>query len=259
MHTQEKPLGGQTAVITGSSLGIGRAIAIRMAAAGAHVILHGNRHLDEADQVAGAVRELGVESTVLSADLVQDTQWQPLVDRAWQWRGQVDIWVNNAGADVLTGPATASTFAEKLQQLWNVDVRATIGLSRQVGAKMKQSGGGVILNMGWDRAWHGMEGDSGEMFAAAKGAVMAFTKSLAKSLAPNVRVNCLAPGWIKTAWGNEASEYWQSRAIAESLRARWGTPDDVARAACFLASPAADFVNGQILPINGGFRPGHQH
>jgi 3-oxoacyl-[acyl-carrier protein] reductase len=100
-----------------------------------------------------------------------------------------------------------------------------------------------------------MEGDSGEMFATIKGAVMSFTKSLAKSLAPEVRVNCIAPGWIKTSWGEEsASEYWQQRAVKESLRSRWGTPADVAAAACYLVSPGADFVNGQILPVNGGFR-----
>jgi 3-oxoacyl-[acyl-carrier protein] reductase len=83
---------------------------------------------------------------------------------------------------------------------------------------------------------------------------MAFTKSLAKSLAPEVRVNCVAPGWIKTAWGEEASEYWQQRAVAESLRNRWGTPEDIAAAVSFLASPEADFINGQIVPVNGGFR-----
>jgi 3-oxoacyl-[acyl-carrier protein] reductase len=99
-----------------------------------------------------------------------------------------------------------------------------------------------------------MAGDSGEMFAAVKGAVMAFSRSLARSLAPHVRVNCLAPGWIRTAWGDTASEYWQRRALRESLLERWGTPDDVARVARFLASPAADFITGQIIPINGGLR-----
>jgi 3-oxoacyl-[acyl-carrier protein] reductase len=118
------------------------------------------------------------------------------------------------------------------------------------------AGPAVILNMGWDQAEHGMAGDSGEMFAAVKGAVMAFSRSLARSLAPHVRVNCLAPGWIRTAWGDTASEYWQRRALRESLLERWGTPDDVARVARFLASPAADFITGQIIPINGGLRIG---
>ena len=98
---------------------------------------------------------------------------------------------------------------------------------------MKARGAGVIVNIGWDQAEHGMAGDSGEMFAATKGAVMAFTKSLARSLAPEVRVNCLAPGWIKTAWGEQASEYWQERASGESLLGRWGTPEDVAARGAF--------------------------
>jgi len=133
---------------------------------------------------------------------------------------------------------------------------ATIRLSRLVGQRMVAAGGDrppVILNMGWDQADVGMAGDSGEMFAAVKGAVIAFTRSLAKSLAPKVRVNCLAPGWIKTAWGEQASAAWQERARAESLLQRWGTPEDVARVARFLASPAAAFVNGQVVSINGGF------
>ena len=67
-------------------------------------------------------------------------------------------------------------------------------------------------------------------------------------------MNCLAPGWIRTAWGEKASDYWQERATRRVARGRWGTPEDVARAAAFLASPAADFITGQMLPVNGGFR-----
>jgi len=141
-----------------------------------------------------------------------------------------------------------------------VDVAGAIEASRAVGQRMKQRGRGVILNIGWDQAEFGMDGDSGEMFAAAKGAVMAFTRSLAKSLAPAVRVNCIAPGWIKTAWGASASEYWQQRAKRESLSGRWGTSEDVARVARFLASPAADFINATTIPVNGGWssRAGEQ-
>jgi len=90
------------------------------------------------------------------------------------------------------------------------------------------------------------------LFAAAKGAVAAFSRSLACSLAPEVRVNCLAPGWIKTAWGRQASESWQQRAAGASLLGRWGTPEDVARVARFLVSPAAGFLTGQTINVNGG-------
>jgi 3-oxoacyl-[acyl-carrier protein] reductase len=152
----------------------------------------------------------------------------------------------------LTGPVAETSFEEKLASLWKVDVVATLRMSRDVGRRMKERGHGAILNMGWDQAETGMEGDSGELFGAAKGAVMAATRSLAKSLAPQVRVNCVAPGWIQTEWGQTASEDWQQRAIGESLLARWGQPEDVARVAHFLVSPAATFINGQIVPINGG-------
>ena len=76
--------------------------------------------------------------------------------------------------------------------------------------------------------------------------------------APQVRVNCVAPGWIRTSWGADASDYWDRRAQGESLLARWGTPEDVARAVRFLASPAAEFITGHTLPVSGGFRYGYR-
>lgn len=173
---------------------------------------------------------------------------------ALAWRSRIDIWVNNAGADLLTGAARELSFEDKLERLWRLDVSATVRLSRVIGSHMQVHGRGAILNVGWDQAATGMEGDSGQLFAAAKGAVMAFTRSLAATLAPTVRVNCVAPGWIRTAWGEQASAYWQQRAVNEAHLRRWGTPEDVARAARFLVSPAAGFITGQILPVNGGLR-----
>jgi len=253
-------LSGKVAVVTGSSSGIGRAIAIELARSGADVIVHGRSNLAGAESTSSTIEETGRQSTVIMADLVEHSSHDRLLEQAWTWRERVDIWINNAGADVLTGDAASLSYLDKLQALWQTDVRATISLSRLAGARMKRQGGeagsSVILNMGWDQAEHGMEGDSGEMFAATKGAIMAFSKSLARSLAPQVRVNCLAPGWIKTSWGDDASDYWQERAERESLLARWGTPEDVARVACFLASPAASFITGQIVPVNGGLRRG---
>jgi 3-oxoacyl-[acyl-carrier protein] reductase len=133
-----------------------------------------------------------------------------------------------------------------------VDVRATLLLGREVGRRLKAAGGGVLLNMGWDQAESGMEGDSGELFAASKGAVMAFTKSLALSLAPEVRVCCLAPGWVRTSWGENASATWQERVRRETPLERWGRPEDVAAAARWLVSPAAAYLTGQVMRVNGG-------
>jgi NAD(P)-dependent dehydrogenase (short-subunit alcohol dehydrogenase family) len=97
-----------------------------------------------------------------------------------------------------------------------------------------------------------MEGDSGQLFAASKAAVMAFSKSLALTLAPTVRVNCLAPGWIRTRWGETAPQVWQERVRRETPLERWGQPEDVAAAARWLVSPAASFITGQVIRVNGG-------
>jgi 3-oxoacyl-[acyl-carrier protein] reductase len=246
-------LEGQTAVVTGASKGIGRAIALELGAAGAAVIVHARRSRLEAEAVAKEIQAGGGQSEVAMADLADPSQYEALVESAWRWRGDVAIWVNNAGADVLTGAAAGWPFERKLEVLWRVDVTATVRLARAAGGRMKTAGRGAILNMGWDGADRGMAGDSGQLFAAAKGAVMAFSRSLARSLAPEVRVNCLAPGWIKTAWGQGASKPWQDRAKRESLMGRWGTPDDVARVARFLVSPDAGFLTGQTVHVNGGF------
>lgn len=253
---------GMVAVVTGSSSGIGRATALELARAGADVVVHARSNQAGAESTKREIESIGRGSTILLADLGDVMTHERLVERAWQWRDGVDIWINNAGADVLTGESADLPFDEKLAALWQVDVLATMRLSRLVGERMKQRDrnmrDAVILNLGWDQAEHGMAGDSGEMFSAIKGAVMSFTKSLAQSLAPRVRVNCLAPGWIKTSWGDDASEYWQERARRESLLDRWGAPEDVARVARFLASPAASFITGQIVPVNGGFRRASQ-
>ncbi len=251
MNQDQTTLAGQWALVTGSSSGIGRAIAHELASNGANVLVHGHRQGEAAKQVSVELRELGVDSDFLLADLAQPNARQALIQQAWK-QAPLDILVNNAGVDVLTGAAADWAFEQKLAALWQVDVVATIELSRECGARMQQQGHGTIVNIGWDQAATGMEGESGEMFAATKGAVMAFTRSLAKSLAPEVRVNCVAPGWIKTDWGNAASDYWQQRAVAESLLQRWGTPEDVAQAVRFLVSPQAAFINGQVLNINGG-------
>ncbi len=245
-------LAGQTAVVTGSSSGIGRAIALELAAAGARVIIHGRRSPEAADEVARECRTRAGQADVLLADLRDESACVRLVADAWARTGGIDIWVNNAGADTLTGDAARWDFGRKLEALWLVDVRATVALSRAIGERMKGRGRGVILNVGWDQAETGMEGDSGQLFGLTKGAVMCFTRSLALSLAPAVRVNCLSPGWIRTAWGDQASDTWQDRVRRETPLGRWGTPEDVARAARWLASPAAAFITGQTIRINGG-------
>jgi 2-amino-4-hydroxy-6-hydroxymethyldihydropteridine diphosphokinase len=247
-----KDLAGLRALVTGSTSGIGSAIALELATGGADVMVHGKRSLASVQRVSEQIGSLGVRSQALLADLQDTDECRVLVQRAWdQWDG-LDIWINNAGADTLTGEALHWPFERKLAALLAVDVTGTVLLARDVGQRMYAQGHGVLVNMGWDQAETGMEGDSGQLFAAAKGAIIAFTKSLALTLAPHVRVNCLAPGWIRTAWGETASESWQERVLEETPLKRWGTPADVARAARWLVSPAAAFITGQVLRIDGG-------
>ena len=245
-------LAGQTALVTGSSSGLGRAIALQLAAAGANVHLHTRQNEAGLAEVRELIQQIGRGGENFRCDLSDVVACANLARDAWEVE-PVDIWVNNAGADILTGDAADWDFQQKLNTLWDVDVRASLLLSRAIGERMRERGSGTIVNIGWDQVNTGMGGDSGEMFTATKGAIMAFTLSLAKSLAPQVRVNCVAPGWIRTKWAEGASEYWDRRAREESLLGTWGEPEDVAQAVCYLASPAAKFVNGQVLNINGGF------
>lgn len=247
------PLRGLRAIVLGSTSGIGRAVALALADAGADVLIHGRTSRAAAEETAAACRSRHARrADVLMADLADPAAGDTLVDSAWRHWDGLDAWLHLAGADTLTGSAARLPFDKKLQLLFNVDVVSTLRLCRQIGARMKRRGSGAIVTMGWDQAETGMEGDSGELFAAVKGAVMAFTRSLALSLAPQVRVNAVAPGWIKTAWGDQASSAWQDRVRRETPLLRWGAPEDVAAACKFLVSPDASFLTGQILRVNGG-------
>ena len=246
-------LSNRVAVVTGASSGIGRAIALELAAAEANIFVHCRASTEQAAEVVEEIRAVGPKAEVVAADLSDVGVRRRFAEGAWNGPlGPPDVWVNNAGADLLTDENAKLSFDEKLTRLLEVDVRGTIELSRTVGQQMKERGSGVILNIGWDQAATGMEGDSGELFAAAKNAIMGFTRSLAVSLAPDVRVNCIAPGWIRTAWGVGASDEWQQRVLRETPLGRWGEPEDIARLARFLVSDEAAYLTGQVINANGG-------
>jgi 3-oxoacyl-[acyl-carrier protein] reductase len=163
------------------------------------------------------------------------------------------VWVNNAGADVLTGEAATWEWERKLDALLAVDLKGTVACSYAAGDVMRdQERGGTILNMSWDHVTTGMAGDNPQLFSAVKGGVLAFSRSLARALAPAVRVNVLCPGWIETSFAEQTDREFHRSVADATPMGRWGRPQDVADAALYLASPEAAFVTGQAINVNGG-------
>ena len=241
------------AVVTGASSGIGAAIAEAFGGAGATVLATHRDSAEAASAVAERIAARGGRALVAQADLSARAGCEALVARARERLGGLDVWVNNAGADVLTGDAADWEWERKLDLLIAVDLKGTIACSYAAGAVMReQPGGGTILNMSWDHVTAGMAGENPELFSSVKGGVLSYSKSLARGLAPRVRVNVLCPGWIETAFARETDPDFH-RSVAESTPlGRWGRPEDVAAAAVWLASPGAAFITGQAININGG-------
>jgi 3-oxoacyl-[acyl-carrier protein] reductase len=246
-------LEGKAVVVTGGSSGIGRAIAGRCAGAGADVLLTYRQNRRGAEEAAAELAASGRRVEVLQADITQEGDVAALAREAQARLGRVDVWINNAGADILTGDGARLTPLEKLDLLLAVDVRGTVLASWEAAKLMRQgSRGGVIINMSWDHVTLGMAGENPVLYSAAKGAVMSFSKSFAREVAPDIRVNILAPGFIETAFGQDANPRFRNEVIERTPLRRWGTPDEVAAAALFLASDDAKFVTGQIIVVNGG-------
>src|SRR2546429_2645666 len=247
-------LSGKAALSRGAWGGIGRAIALAYGAAGADVALtyRGNRR--GAEETAEQARAAGRRAEPLQADIAEGRDVDALADAVRRAFGRVDVWGNNAGADILTGEAARLSWSEKLDRLLAVDLRGTVLASWKAVELMRaQPSGGVILNMSWDHVLGaGMKGEYAQLFSAAKGGVYSFSRALARAVAPQIRVNVIGPGWIETAYGNELDPAVKQRIAAKIPLGRWGTPADIAHAAVYLASDAAAYVTGLMLMINGG-------
>lgn len=252
-HNAPPQLAGKRIVVTGASSGIGRAIAEAAAAAGADLLVTYRANRARIERVVAAIEARGRRGVAVQADVALQEDLDRVVDALEASFGGADGWVNNAGADVLTGKTADRSRLEKLDLLLAVDLRGTMLASWRAAELLgRQPAGGAVLNMSWDGARHGLAGENPQLFAAVKGGVEAFSRSLARTVAPRVRVNVLSPGWIATAFGDGAPDDFRQRVAQRIPLGRWGTPEDVAGAAVYLLSDAARYVTGQTIMINGG-------
>jgi 3-oxoacyl-[acyl-carrier protein] reductase len=244
-------LSGRAALVTGAGVGIGRAVALALGAAGATVGLHYHTSEQGAAEVLEALRATGGDGILLHGDLTAEAQAEAVVDRLVGHAGRLDVLVNNAGS-----PLERTRVEDCPLALWRriFDVNATSAFlaTRRAIPHLRASGHGSIVNNLTLSIQTGGSGGAG-IYAAAKGAVQVLTRTLARELAPQVRVNAIMPGVIET----RHHEIYSTPAKMEEYRrqtplGRNGTAEEVARAALFLASDAASFVTGAILDINGG-------
>ena len=247
-------LRNQVALVTGSSGGIGKAIACELAACGAKVVVHYFSNREGAESTADDLRRNGGEAAVVQADVSDPDQIERLVAQAEDAFGSgLDILVNNAGNLIERRPIERMTL-DLYRQVVDVNLTSTVFVTKATIPGMKRKGGGAIVNMS-SLAAHNGGGPGSGIYAAAKGAIISLTKSLAKELAPyNIRANCVAPGFI------EETKFHATFTSAEARKAtidsiplgRGGVPGDVAGIVVFLASSYCSFVTGETVEINGG-------
>jgi 2-deoxy-D-gluconate 3-dehydrogenase len=243
-------LDGKLALVTGSATGLGAAIAIALAEAGASVACHGNRR--PAEETSEAIRALGHKSQSFAADLSQPDGADRLYEAVSSAMGSPDILVNNAGT-IYREPAEDHDL-----QAWmtvvQVNLNSVFRLSQLAGRSMLERRQGKIVNIASLLSFQG--GIRVPAYAASKGGVAQLTKALANEWAArNVQVNAIAPGYFRTenTTALRHDEARNSQILARIPAARWGEPEDIAGAAVFLASPASDYVTGEVLVVDGGW------
>jgi 2-deoxy-D-gluconate 3-dehydrogenase len=243
-------LEGKNALVTGASAGLGQAIAIALAQAGANVACHGNTRSPEA--TCAAVAKTGRQAVSVVGDLSRSETPKELIDQTLGRFGRVDILVNNAGT-IRRAPA-----AEYSESDWatviEVNLSAVFRLSQLAGRQMLSQGSGKIVNIASLLSFQG--GITVPAYAASKGGVAQLTKALANEWAgKGINVNAIAPGYMRTDNTRALQQdETRNRQILERIpAARWGEPDDLAGAAVFLASPASDYVSGHVLVVDGGW------
>jgi 3-oxoacyl-[acyl-carrier protein] reductase len=243
-------LRGQVALVTGGSRGIGRATAIRLAEAGAHVVVNFLEHGADAEAALEEIRETGVEAVAVQGDVSRGGDAESLVDVTLRRFGQIDILVANAG--IWQGAPVEEMADELWDRVLDANLRGTWTCCRAAVPAMKSAGRGSIVIVSSTAGQRGEAGYSN--YAASKGGQISFAKSLAVELAPHIRVNCVAPGWVDTDMNNEvfASQRAKDAAVNGIPLKRIATADDVAMAIAFLASDWSRHITGEVVNVNGG-------
>jgi len=246
-------LSGQTALVTGASRGIGAASAIALAKAGAsRVVIHYNSYRQGADEVLAAVREAGAEGTAIKANLAELDGINECLRLIRETCPEVDILVNNAGSLVRRAPLSNCT-PETYDQVMNLNVKSVWQITQAVAPAMIAKSSGVIINLSSIAARNG-GGPGATVYAAAKAAVSAMTKGMAKELAPHgIRVNAISPGTVD----NYFHEQFSSREMLDNVvkmtpLGRLATNEDMADVVVFLCTDPSRYVIGQTIELNGG-------
>jgi 2-deoxy-D-gluconate 3-dehydrogenase len=249
-------LSGCVAAVTGGNGGIGRSIALGLARAGAAVAVLG-RNEERNQRVLAELAQVGVPALALRVDVTQRATLEPAIAEVERGLGGIDIWVNNAGIALRSGGVLHET-----QAVWDTTIETHLNacfmLSQLVARSMvKRQRGGKIINIA---SMYSIFGSSiVPSYSAAKGAIVQLTKSMAIELAPHdIQVNAIAPGWIETEMTSAIREHtdyagFNAMILARTPANRWGHTDELAGAAVFLASHAADFITGVTLPVDGGY------
>ena len=241
---------GQVALVTGGSRGIGRATALRLAEAGAHVVVNFLEHGADAEAALEEIREAGVEALSVQGDVSRTRDAESVVDATLRRFGQLDILVANAG--IWQGAPVEEMPDELWDRVLDANLRGTWTCCRAAVPAMKSAGKGSIVVVSSTAGQRGEAGYSN--YAASKGGQISFAKSLAVELAPHIRVNCVAPGWVDTDMNNEvfASQRSKEAAVNGIPLKRIATADDVAMAIAFLASDWSRHITGEVVNVNGG-------
>ena len=243
-------LTGKTAVVTGAGRGLGEAIALGLARAGADVALVTNR--TPADKTADAVRALGRKAITIQADIADRTKLAGIIERTVDELGRIDVLVNNAGI-IRRTPAAEHSY-EDWQDVLDVNLNSVFLLSQLAGKHMIEQGSGKIINIASMLSYQG--GINVPGYTSSKHAVAGLTKALASEWAgKGLQVNAIAPGYMSTD-NTEAlrDDPVRSTQILQRIPAgRWGTSEDLIGPAVFLASAASDYMNGHIMAVDGGW------